>query len=297
MFRMVPEIGGPDVAATGGTPDHITRFGNEGRRPVPRVTGVVTRGRRSRMRGRIALLTISLGTVGWTVVLSAPPARADCSLFDPICVVEEATDPVTDVVEPIVEDVTEEVVEPAIEVVVEVVGEVIETVDEVAEGVADPPGEIVPAIPSDGSEGTLGETVPGTVPGTLPPNAPTAPSDPTDPVGPGVPGSDQATTAGSSIGGAGATGGSSVTPTRASIGLAAPGTSSLGGAAPADPAGVRPSFIDRLGEAIVVVTNALVFPIELVILLAAFVLVQHRMDRRDPRLVLAPVRPSVLRFD
>jgi hypothetical protein len=44
------------------------------------------------------------------------------------------------------------------------------------------------------------------------------------------------------------------------------------------------------------VTAGFAFPVALVLIVGAFLLVQDRLDRRDPRLALAPVGPDVLDF-
>ena len=38
------------------------------------------------------------------------------------------------------------------------------------------------------------------------------------------------------------------------------------------------------------------FPLALALIVGAFLLAQNRLDRRDPRLALAPVGPDVLDF-
>ncbi len=242
------------------------------------------------MRGGVALLILSLSTVGWTIVLSAPPARADCSILDPICVVEEATEPVTDVVEPVLEDVVEEVVEPTIEVVIDVV---VEVVDDVSEGAGDPTAPVAPTAPMEEPAATVEAPGLGTAPDT--PVTPDAPSDPTDPVGPVVSGSGRDVLDGSTIvegdvvavGEVGATSG--LPPADA------PSTRTI---ASAGALGIGRDLLDRFsGTLFDSGTAAVAFPLLLALVVAAFLLVQDRLDRRDPRLELAPVRPGALRFD
>ena len=229
------------------------------------------RGGRSLRGGGVALLTLALSTLGWTIVLSAPPARADCPVLDPICVVEETVDPATDEVEPVVE---EEVVETVVEPVVDVVEELEDQVPQVE----------VP-IPIEEPASTV-ET---------PDQPPRPPSDPTDPVGPGEPGADPDAPGGSTIGEADVVvvRDAAVTPD-----LPLGGDTSTRAAEPPSILGPgRRSFIGRVGSFGLDVAKAIAFPLLLALVVAAFVLVQDRLDRRDPRFVLAPVRPGVLRFD
>jgi hypothetical protein len=44
------------------------------------------------------------------------------------------------------------------------------------------------------------------------------------------------------------------------------------------------------------VVAGLVFPSILALIVVAFVAVQNRLDRRDPKLALAPIGPDVLTF-
>lgn len=232
------------------------------------------RARRSVRGGGVALLTIALSTVGWTVVLSAPPARADCPVLDPICVVEDVAEPATDVVVPVVEEVVDEVVEPAVEVVVEVVEEVDDAI---------PPAEVPTPI----------EEPAATV--ETPDQPPRPPADPTDPVGPGEPGGDSGAPGGGTIGDADV-----VVVSGVAVSSDPPprGDTSMRAAEPPSSLGPgRRSFVDRAGALGLEVAKAIAFPLLLALVVAAFVLVQDRLDRRDPRFVLAPVRPGVLRFD
>ncbi len=277
------------MAATHGTPDRRTTFRADEERRIRRPMTGITRRRWRRMRGGVAFLILSLSTVGWTIVLSAPPARADCTLLDPICVVEEATEPVTDVVEPVLEDVIEEVVEPTIEVVIDVV---VEVVDEVSEGAEDPTAPVAPAAaPMEEPAATV--EAPGV--GTQPPDTPSTPTDPTDPRVPGEPGSGPEVLDGSTlvdagvvvVGEAGATPG--VPPADAPSTRAIASTGTLG---------IDRGLLDRFGGTLFDTgTAAVAFPLLLALIVAAFLLVQDRLDRRDPRLEFAPVRPGTLRFD
>ncbi len=271
------------MAATQSTPDRSEVFVTEEERTARTPTGV-PRTRWSRTRGGAGLLILSLSTIGWTVVLSAPPARADCSILDPICVVEEATEPVTDVVEPVLEDVIEEVVEPTIEVVVEVV-------DEVIEGAGDPITPVAPAPPIEGPMATVEAPGLGTQPSDTP-ATPATPPDPAGPIGPMEPGSGPDVDGGSTI-----VNGVVVVSEDPSSALPSARTPSMGAIAPNVTFAVG-RLSDRLaGTLFTTGTAAIAFPLLLALVVASFLLVQGRVDRRDPRFVLAPVRPGVLRFD
>jgi hypothetical protein len=56
-------------------------------------------------------------------------------------------------------------------------------------------------------------------------------------------------------------------------------------------------LFDRLGEQAVHLAKGLAFPALLGVIVALFVMVQNRIDRKDPKLALAPIAPEVLRFE
>jgi hypothetical protein len=39
------------------------------------------------------------------------------------------------------------------------------------------------------------------------------------------------------------------------------------------------------------------FPLALAVIVVAFAMIQNYIDRKDPKLALAPIRPEVLRFE
>ena len=57
-----------------------------------------------------------------------------------------------------------------------------------------------------------------------------------------------------------------------------------------------PSLFGRIGEAAAQAAKQVAFPLALVIVVVAFLMVQNRLDRRDPKLAEAPIAPDVLRF-
>jgi hypothetical protein len=57
-----------------------------------------------------------------------------------------------------------------------------------------------------------------------------------------------------------------------------------------------PSLFGRIGGAAAEAARQVAFPLALALLVAAFLMVQNRLDRRDPKLAEAPIAPDVLRF-
>jgi hypothetical protein len=58
----------------------------------------------------------------------------------------------------------------------------------------------------------------------------------------------------------------------------------------------EPIFEDRVGEAVHVVAQSLGVVLALLAVAAGFVMVQNRLDRRDPKLALAPVETEMMVF-
>jgi len=195
-------------------------------------------------------------------VVAAAPARAACALTDLACTTTTATEPVTQVTDPVTE-----VTDPVGGVVDEVKNTVHPIVDEVPP-LPDPPVN-VPEPPTPGESNT--------------PGARTESAD---------------TSGDSGNGRSDPVSGSIVEPTvpvqalvrDAFVSGLDPGPGSdvrIGPSPPTDRAGV--SLQD-------LVTAGFAFPVALVLIVGAFLLVQDRLDRRDPRLALAPVGPDVLDF-
>jgi hypothetical protein len=202
-------------------------------------------------------------------VVAAVPARAACALTDLACTTATATqvtEPVTQVTDPVTE-VTDPVTAPVGGAVDEVKNTVHPIVDEVPP-LPDPPVN-VPEPP------TTGES-----------NSPGARTESAD------------TSGHSGNGRSDPVSGSLVEPTvpvqalvrDAFVSGLDPGPGSdvrIGPSPPTERAGV--SLQD-------LVTAGFAFPVGLVLIVGAFLLVQDRLDRRDPRLALAPVGPDVLDF-
>lgn len=210
-----------------------------------------------------SLRALLLLAIGGSLVVAAAPARAACALTDLACAtatVTEVTDPVTEVTDP--------VTGPVGGVVDEVKNTVHPIVDEVPP-LPDPPVN-VPEPPTPGESNVT-------------------PGDRTE----------SADTSGDSGNGrSDPVSGSLVEPTvpvqalvrDAFVSGLDPGPGSdvrIGPSPPTERAGV--SLQD-------LVTAGFAFPVALVLIVGAFLLVQDRLDRRDPRLALAPVGPDVLDF-
>lgn len=223
-----------------------------------------------------------------SLVLMAPPALADCSATDTTCVVTDTTETVLDTTEAVV-DTTESTVE-----------EVATVVEETAQ---DPEGAVGDVQAT--TEQAVTETI-GTVEGLL--ETPPGPGNLGLGSGSGGTGSgvaDDPTPGNGSAGGEDSTGPSGKTPRdNRVLGTAfgrgplidpAAGGSSL---VPSDEGSriSRQPLFDRIVGAAIGVAKGLAFPLALALIVIAFVMVQNRIDRKDPKLALAPIAPDLLRF-
>jgi hypothetical protein len=212
--------------------------------------------------------------IGATFVIAAVPARAACPLTDLACVTGTVTETVDQVIEPVTEPVNE-VTEPVTGIVGGVVDKVKDTVDPIVDEVPAPPQLPNPSI--DVNQPTTADS--GAAPGPGPRTGPGAP--------PGHSGdgrSDPGT--GNSV--------ERPIPVQALVGgtfisSVAPSPSSDVRIGPSPPA-------DRTVLSLEDVVKGFAFPMALVLIVGAFLIVQNRLDRRDPRLALAPVGPDVLDF-
>jgi hypothetical protein len=203
--------------------------------------------------------------VGAFFMVMAPAARADCLVTGPPCVietVEEVVDPATEVTDPVLEEVTE-VTDPA----VGTVGGLVENVVEETVGpIIDEVGAPVP--------GPSVEVTENSSPGV-------PPVDPDDRrvdverstfVEPTIP--------------APALVGSPFVPNMPNLELSPTAEARIGPTPPAE----------RSGLSLEDVVKGLTFPLALALIVGAFLLAQDRIDRRDPRLALAPLGPDILPF-
>lgn len=58
----------------------------------------------------------------------------------------------------------------------------------------------------------------------------------------------------------------------------------------------QPGLFGQIGDAAVEAAKQLGFPLALAVIVVAFAMIQNYVDRKDPRLALAPIRPEVMRF-
>jgi hypothetical protein len=221
-----------------------------------------------------SLRALLLLAIGASFVVAAAPAGAACTLTDPACAtqtvtetVDVVTEPVTEVTDPVVDQV-DQVVDPVTEAPDPVVG----TIGGAINGVEDTVGPIV-----DVTEPAQGDSDVGPDPRT----------------GPGAPRNDSGD--GRSDVGSGGFVERPIPPPALVGGAFIPSLDSvrpisdvrIGASPPTERSGV--SFEN-------VVKGLVAFPLALALIVGAFLLAQNRLDRRDPRLALAPVGPDVLEF-
>ena len=203
--------------------------------------------------------------VGASFLVMAPAARADCLVTDPSCAietVEEGVDPSTEVTDPVPEQVTE-VTDPVVGTAGGLVENVVEeTVGPIIDEVEAPvPGPSV-EITEDPSPGV----------------PPVDPDDPRVDVGRGSI-VDRTIPAPALVG-------SPFVPNMPNLELSPTDEARIGPTPPAE----------RSGLSLADVVKGLTFPLALALIVGAFLLAQHRIDRRDPRLALAPLGPDILPF-
>jgi len=213
-----------------------------------------------------SLRALLLLAIGGSFVIAAAPARAACALTDLACATGTVTATVTEVTEPVTE-VTDPVTETIGGVVDEVKDTVRPIVDEVPQ-LPDPPVNVTDPPTPDES------------------NAPGARTGSADPSGD------------SGHGRSDLVSGSLVEPTVPVQALVRDAFVSGLDPGPGSDVRIRPSPpAERTGVSLQdLVTAGFAFPFALVLIVGAFLLVQDRLDRRDPRLAFAPVGPDVLDF-
>jgi hypothetical protein len=210
--------------------------------------------------------------VGASFMVMAPAARADCSLAATSCVidtVEEVVDPATEIGDPVPEEVTE-VTDPVVGTVVGSLVNVDEAVDPIIDDVVETVGPIIDEVgaPAPGSSVEVNE-----------PPAPGAPSDdpPTERVDVGRSSFVGRTVPVPALAGS---------PFLPNLELSSADEARIGPTPPAE----------RSGLSLEDVVKGLTFPLALALIVGAFLLAQDRIDRRDPRLALAPLGPDILPF-
>ena len=218
-----------------------------------------------------SLRALLLLAIGGSFVLAAAPTAAACPLTDLACATGTVTETVDPVTEPVTE-VTDPVVDQVVDPVTEVTDPVVGTIGGVINGVEDTVDPIVDVTePPAHSHSDVG-------------------SDPRP--GPGAP--PDSGNGGSDVG------------TGSFVESPIPPPALVGGAFIPSLDSVRPVSDVRVGASPPtersgvsfenVVKGLVAFPLALALIVGAFLLAQNRLDRRDPRLALAPVGPDVLDF-
>jgi hypothetical protein len=225
-------------------------------------------------------------TLASAFVLMSAPAMA-CAVTDLNCLPQTVADPVTAVQDTVdqttttvdntaatVTDQASKTVEPVTDAVKGVLGQVPDPPDP---GVIDDPTGVLPDVPD-----VLGSTV-------------------TQPSGPGATKSDgNGTTTVPGGGNSRTAGGGAVSPLSF-------GRGPVVGPVAAPPISVTPAasqtipgrgLFELIGSLPIEAKAAvLAFPLALALIVLLFVAVQNRIDRKDPKLALAPVAPDLLRFE
>jgi hypothetical protein len=223
-------------------------------------------------RSRAPRLSVVVLAVGASFMVMAPAARADCSLVAPSCVidtVEEVVDPATEIGDPLPEEVTE-VTDPVVGTVDGLVDNVDEAVDPIIDDVEETVGPIIDEV---------GAPVPGPSVEIIEPASPGVPpvDPPTERVDVG-----RSSFVGRTVP-VPALAGSPFVP---NLELSSADEARIGPTPPAE----------RSGLSLEDVVKGLTFPLALALIVGAFLLAQDRIDRRDPRLALAPLGPDILPF-
>jgi hypothetical protein len=224
-----------------------------------------------------ALMVASAFILMSAPAMACPVTDLTCTVADPVTAVQDTTtevagtatstvDQTTTTVEETAATVTDQVndaVEPVTDTVKDILGQAPDT------GVIDDPTGILPDV--------LGSTVQPSGPGA------TEPGGGGTATGPAGVKSRTVRSARPSIRGLGYVKGSvaatiSSTP---AVSLTAP----------------RRGLFERIGSLAIQAAEALAFPLALAVIVLLFVAVQNRIDRKDPKLALAPVAPDLLRFE
>jgi hypothetical protein len=248
--------------------------------------GQISRRGRPTARGWLAIrLGIACLMVGSTFVLMSAPAMA-CPVTDLTCLPETTASPVTAVT-----DTTTEVGATATGAVDQATG----TAEKTTAAVTDQASKTVEPV-TDAVKGILGQAPdPPDPTGILPDvlgSTVAQPSGPgaTEPSGDGTatgPGEGKSRTNGAAV--------SSLTFGRGPvIGPVAAQISSTPAVSRTIPRG---GLFDRIGSLAIQAAKELAFPLALAVIVLLFVAVQNRIDRKDPKLALAPITPDLLRFE
>ena len=241
--------------------------------------GQIARRRRPPVRGSFATRLGIVGLmVGSAFVLISAPAMA-CPVTDFTCLPETTASPVTAVTD----------------TATSAVDQAAATAHETAAAVTDKANKTVEPV-TDAVKGILGQAPDppdptGIIPDVLGSTV-AQPSSPgtTEPGGNGTvtgPGGGKSRTNGGAV--------SSLTFGRGPvIGPVAARISSTAAVSRTIPRG---GLFDRIGSLAIQAAKELAFPLALALIVLLFVAVQNRIDRKDPKLALAPITPDLLRFE
>jgi len=239
--------------------------------------GQIARRRHPTVRGSFATrLGIACMMVSSAFALTSAPAMA-CAVTDLTCLPETTASPVTAVTDTATSTV-DQAAATAQETAAAVTDKANKTVEPVTDAVKgilgqapDPPTGIIPdVLGSTVAQPTAaGTTEPG---GNRPANAP---------------GGGKTRTHGGAV--------SSLTfgrgPVIGPVAVPIPSTPAVSRTIP------RGGLFDRIGSLAIQAAKELAFPLALAVIVLLFVAVQNRIDRKDPKLALAPMTPDLLRFE
>jgi len=241
--------------------------------------GQIARRRRPTVRASFATrLGIACLLVGLAFVLMSAPAMA-CAVTDLTCLPETTASPVTAVTDTATSTV-DQAAATAHETAAAVTDKANKTVEPVTDAVKGILGQAPdPPDPTGIIPDVLGSTV----------AQPTAPGT-TEPGGNGTatgPGEGKSRTRGGAV--------SSLTFGRGPVIGPVPATIS---STPVVSRKIpRGGLFDRIGSLAIQAAKELAFPLALAVIVLLFVAVQNRIDRKDPKLALAPITPDLLRFE
>jgi hypothetical protein len=252
----------------------------------------ISRRRRPTLRGWFATRLGMAGLmVGTAFVLMSAPAMADCPVTDLTCLPETVADPVTAIA-----DATTEVAAAASSAV----DQATTTVEQTAAAVQDQANQAVEPV-TDTVKGILGQTPdpPDLGPiddptGLLPDVLSSTVTQPSDPGATGPGGNGTATGPGGAKSRSAGDAGPSSFGRGPVIGPVPGPISSTPAVSMAIP---QQGLFDRIGSLAIQAAEVLAFPVALAVIILLFVAVQNRIDRKDPKLALAPIAPDLLRFE
>ena len=239
---------------------------------------------------RTARVLASMSLLSLALFAGTGPASA-CPVTNPQCAVDGVKDTANNTVSGI-QDKADETVSGIQDKADETVDDVNETVENVKEK----------------ADGAVGE-VEKTIDGTVNPGGGDNPSTPNPPTEPGVGGPTTSKVKGGSQGPRERSNAPGRGPRGDARGRRAAGSASAPLIAPItvdlelDPPGtpvsstIRPELSPGLGESAIEAIKDFAFPLLLTIVVGGFLLAQHVVDRKDPKLVFAPVDQDLLSFE